>query len=89
MALWIEVIPPLVAALQVACEPCHDGVMPEYTLVIICHKVVFSFHLDELNGLAQYLQSIEELYALADGYVGVYGAMEKEQRSVDLVGIEE
>ena len=89
MALRIEVIPPFVGTLQVTSKPCHDGVVPQHALVVVGHEVVFAFHLDELYRLAQYLQGIEELYAFADGHIGVYGAVEQQQWSVDFVGIEE
>ena len=89
MTFGIEVIPPLRAALQVTGKPCHNGVMPEYALCIVGHEVVFSFNLYKLDLLAQYLQCIEELYALSYGHIGVDGTVQEQQRSVDLIGIEE
>ena len=89
MTRRIEVVPPLIGALQVAGKPCHDGVVPEHAFCIVSYEVVLALYLDELYRLAQNLQGVEELDALADGHVGVYGAVEEQQRGIDLVGIEE
>ena len=77
MAFRIELIPPFIGALQVTGKPCHDGVVPEHALVVVVHEMVFALYLDELDRLAQYLQCIEELDALANGDIGIYRAMEE------------
>ena len=89
MALRIELVPPLGAVLQIAGKPCHDSIVPEHTLCIISHKVIFALYLDKLHLLAQDLQSIEELDTLTDRHIGIDRTVQEQQRSVDLVGIEE
>ena len=89
MTLGIEFIPPFICSLQVAGEPCHNGIVPQHAFIVVGHEMVLTFHLYEFYSLAQNLQCIEELDALTDGHVGVYGTMEQQQRCVDLVGIEE
>ena len=51
--------------------------------------VVLSFHLDQCHFASQQLQRGEHLQTLDDRHVGVVGAMQQEQRRVNLVGIEQ
>ena len=51
--------------------------------------MILTFYLNKLYGLTKYLQRIKKLYALTDRDIGVYGTMQEQQRSVNLVGIEE
>ncbi len=51
--------------------------------------MVFSVYAYEFYRLAEYAQRIEELDALTNRHVGISRAVQQQQRSVDLVGIEE
>lgn len=51
--------------------------------------MVFSVDGDQFHRLAENLQSVEQLYAFAYGDIGVGRAVQQEQGSVYLVGIEE
>ena len=51
--------------------------------------MILVLHCDEFHSATEYLQCVEELDTLADGHVGVTCAVKKEERSMNLVGIEE
>ena len=63
--------------------------MPEHAFAIVHDVVILAFHLDKFHRLAQDFEGVEELDALADGHVGIDGAVDEQQRGVDLVGIEQ
>ena len=48
-----------------------------------------SFYRDELHIPSEHLQGIEQLNALANRNVCVFGSMKQKKRSMDLVGIEQ
>ena len=50
--------------------------------------MILILHCDEFHSATEYLQCVEELDTLADGHVGVTCAVKKEERSMNLVGIE-
>jgi len=75
--------------LQVTREPCKDGVLPLYALIIINDRVVFAINNNKSSGASQEFESREHLDTLANGHIGICIAMEEEQRGVYLVGIEQ
>ena len=73
--------------MQVTSEPCEDGVLPFYALLVVHNGMVLAVYHNKCRGPAQQFQGREHLNALADGYVSVGTTMKEEQGRVYLVGI--
>ena len=64
--------------MQVTSEPCEDGVLPFYALLVVHNGVVLAVYHNKCRGPAQQFQGCEHLDALADGHVRVDVAMKEE-----------
>ena len=64
--------------MQVTSEPCEDGVLPFYALLVVHDGMVLAVYHNKGRGPAQQFQCREHLNALADGHVGVDVAMKEE-----------
>lgn len=85
--LRIECLPPGVVVLQVLLEPGKLGLEPGDALVVFGHTVILAFDADECGLAAKELEGGEHLDGVVDGHVGVLGAMEEEDRGMNLVDI--
>ena len=87
--LEFQTLPPGIVVFQVLGEPGEDDLLPSHALFVVHNDMVLAIDLHIFHLLAENFQRGVELLALVGRYVGIYGAVEQEQRGLDFVCAEQ
>ena len=89
VGLEFQTLPPGIVVFQVLGKPGEDDLLPSHALFVVHDDVVLAIDLHIFHLLAENFQRGVELLALVGRHVGIYGAVEQEQRGFDFVCAEQ